>query len=75
MAEEAKAEVEPAKENAPAEEVPPPPPPKIKLTPDMILQGLSQLGRTFDGTSFSYGKLVVEACFVPNRCHRRKNWN
>jgi len=50
----------PAEDNLNEEEQPPPPPPKIELTMEMISQGLSQLTRNFDGTSFTYGKFIAE---------------
>ncbi len=57
---EVKENPDPTQEKQPGEEPPPPPPPKIKLTPDMVSQGVSQLGKTFDGAGYSYTKLVVE---------------
>ena len=65
MSEEPKTVVEEKKDNAEAalaadEPPPPPPPPKNKLTPELISQNLAQLGKTFDGSSYAYTRLVVE---------------
>ena len=38
----------------------PPPVPKISINEEMIIAGLSQLGRTHDGTSYAYSKLIIE---------------
>lgn len=61
MAEDPEKENPDPKENPDAnEEEPPAPPPKIQPTPEMLTQGLSQLTRNFDGTSFTYGKFIAE---------------
>lgn len=66
MAETNKEGKEEKKEEVPAEAPqtgeppPPPPPPKIRVSQEFIAQGLSQLGKTADGSSCAYTKLVVE---------------
>ena len=59
MSEEEKKEPEEEKKE-PEVNIPVPPQPKLMITQELIQQGLSSLGKTFDGSSYAFTKLVIE---------------